>query len=118
MARRWAWLRLGPAGEGEGEESVVEEEAGRALLIHEHRPGGKTIQLGRPYDSVGGPAEEESGEVYGGSLEWPGSFQMAAEVDTRNRARLRRPQLGSKKYISAAPTPAPIRNVLRIRHLL
>jgi alpha-galactosidase len=37
--------------------------------------------------SVGGPAHETNGEVYGGSLEWSGSYQLAFEVDFSNRLR-------------------------------
>jgi alpha-galactosidase len=37
--------------------------------------------------SVGGPARETEGEVYGGSLEWSGSYQLAFEVDFTNRLR-------------------------------
>jgi alpha-galactosidase len=37
--------------------------------------------------SVGGPARETEGDVYGGSLEWSGSYQLAFEVDFTNRLR-------------------------------
>jgi hypothetical protein len=37
--------------------------------------------------SPDGPAREESGEVYGGTLAWSGSFQLAFEVDWANRLR-------------------------------
>jgi alpha-galactosidase len=37
--------------------------------------------------SVGAPAQETTGEVYGGSLEWSGSYQLAFEVDFTNRLR-------------------------------
>ncbi len=37
--------------------------------------------------SLNGPADEESGEAVGGTLEWSGSFQLAFEVDWRNRLR-------------------------------
>jgi alpha-galactosidase len=37
--------------------------------------------------SLNGPAQEDAGEVFGGSLEWPGSFQMAFDVDWDNRLR-------------------------------
>ena len=37
--------------------------------------------------SLNGPAQEDSGEVFGGSLEWPGSFQLAFDVDWNNHLR-------------------------------
>lgn len=36
---------------------------------------------------MGGPAQEEAGEVIGGSLAWSGSFQLAFEVDHTRRLR-------------------------------
>lgn len=37
--------------------------------------------------SLNEPAMEDSGEVFGGSLEWPGSFQLAFDVDWNNHLR-------------------------------
>jgi alpha-galactosidase len=37
--------------------------------------------------SLNGAADEESGEVFGGSLEWSGSFQMEFEMDSANHLR-------------------------------
>jgi len=37
--------------------------------------------------SLGGLATEDTGEVYGGSLEWSGSFQLAFEVNPKNQLR-------------------------------
>jgi alpha-galactosidase len=37
--------------------------------------------------ALDGPAREEEGVVYGGSLEWSGSYQLAFEVDWDNRLR-------------------------------
>ena len=37
--------------------------------------------------SLSGPAVEETGEVIGGSLEWSGSYQLAFDVDWKNRLR-------------------------------
>ncbi|HWC60866.1 MAG TPA: alpha-galactosidase [Verrucomicrobiae bacterium] len=37
--------------------------------------------------SLDGPAAEETGEAIGGSLKWSGSFQLAFEVDWKNRLR-------------------------------
>jgi alpha-galactosidase len=37
--------------------------------------------------SIGAPAQETTGQVYGGSLEWSASYQLAFEVDWANRLR-------------------------------
>ena len=37
--------------------------------------------------SLAGPAQEETGEVYGGTLAWSGSFQFAFEIDWNDRLR-------------------------------
>jgi alpha-galactosidase len=38
--------------------------------------------------ALNGPAKEEAGEVLGGSLEWSGSYQLAFEVDWKDRLRV------------------------------
>ncbi len=38
--------------------------------------------------ALNGPAQEEAGEVFGGSLKWSGSYQLAFEVDWNNRLRV------------------------------
>jgi len=35
--------------------------------------------------ALNGPAQETNGEVFGGSLEWSGSYELAFEVDSTNR---------------------------------
>lgn len=37
--------------------------------------------------SLDGPAEEEGGQVFGASLEWSGSFELAFELDPQNHLR-------------------------------
>jgi alpha-galactosidase len=37
--------------------------------------------------SLDGPAREETGEVFGGSLEWSGNFEITFELDPKNRLR-------------------------------
>jgi len=76
-------------GDYSREAMLAEERLGPGLKILDSKIGVRASRFRIPSFllAVDGPAKEESGEVYGGSLEWSGSFQLAFEVDWNNRLR-------------------------------
>ncbi|HWS85873.1 MAG TPA: glycoside hydrolase family 36 N-terminal domain-containing protein [Pyrinomonadaceae bacterium] len=71
------------------EAELVEERLTPGLKILDSKLGVRAHQMRNPSFllSTEGPAREESGEVYGGTLAWSGSFQFAFEVDWTGRLR-------------------------------
>lgn len=71
------------------EAELVEERLTPGVKILDSKLGVRAHQMRNPSFllSVGEPAREESGEVYGGTLAWSGSFQLAFEVDWTGRLR-------------------------------
>lgn len=71
------------------EANLVEEKLGRGLKVLDSKIGVRASQFCIPSFVLAfdGPAQEEIGEVCGGSLEWSGSFQLAFEMDPKNRLR-------------------------------
>ena len=71
------------------EAGLVEERLTPGLKILDSKLGVRAHQMRNPSFllSMEGPAREESGEVYGGTLAWSGSFQLAFEVDWTGRLR-------------------------------
>jgi alpha-galactosidase len=71
------------------EVNQIEEKLTPGIKIFDSKIGVRAHQMRIPsfFLSLNGPAQEESGEVYGGSLAWSGSFQLAFEIDWNNRLR-------------------------------
>jgi alpha-galactosidase len=71
------------------EAELVEERLTPGIKVLDSKLGVRAHQMRNPSFllSLEGPAREESGEVYGGTLAWSGSFQLAFEVDWTNRLR-------------------------------
>jgi len=71
------------------EAKLAEERLSPGLKILDSKIGVRASRFRFPSFllSLNGPAQEESGEVFGGSLGWSGSYQLAFEVDWSNRLR-------------------------------
>jgi len=71
------------------EAELAEERLTPGIKVLDSKLGVRAQQMRNPsfLVSTEGPAREESGEVYGGTLAWSGSFQLAFEVDWTNRLR-------------------------------
>jgi alpha-galactosidase len=71
------------------EAELVEERLTPGIKVLDSKIGVRAHQMRNPSFvlSLGGPAQEESGEVLGGTLAWSGSFQFAFDVDSNNRLR-------------------------------
>ena len=71
------------------EANLSEEHLTAGIKVLDSKIGVRAHQMRAPSVvlSLNGPAHEDSGEVYGGSLAWSGSFQLAFEVDWNNRLR-------------------------------
>jgi alpha-galactosidase len=76
-------------GDWAKEAQLVEERLTSGIKVLDSKIGVRAHQYRTPSFmlAVGQPASEEKGEVFGGSLEWSGSFQFALEVDPWNRVR-------------------------------
>jgi alpha-galactosidase len=76
-------------GDWADEAQMVEERLTSGLKILDSKLGVRASKYHTPSFilSLDKPADEESGETFGGSLEWSGSFQLAFEVDWENRLR-------------------------------
>ncbi|HEX6185617.1 MAG TPA: alpha-galactosidase [Pyrinomonadaceae bacterium] len=71
------------------EAALVEERLTPGIKVLDSKLGVRAHQMRNPSFllALGGPAREEAGEVYGGTLAWSGSFQFSFEVDWNNRLR-------------------------------
>ena len=71
------------------EATLAEEKLSPGMKILDSKIGVRASRFRFPSFvlSLGGPAAEETGEVFGGSLEWSGSYQLAFEVDWKSRLR-------------------------------
>src|SRR5215218_7294579 len=71
------------------EAELVEERLTPGVKVLDSKLGVRAHQMRNPSFllALDGPGREESGEVYGGTLAWSGSFQLAFEVDWTNRLR-------------------------------
>jgi len=72
----------------EGE--LTEEQLTPGVKVLDSKLGARADRMRNPSFllALDGPAREESGEVYGGTLAWSGSFQFAFDLDWRNRLRV------------------------------
>jgi alpha-galactosidase len=77
-------------GDYKREATLLEEKLSPGIKILDSKTGVRAHRYVMPsiLVSVDKPADEESGEVIGGSLCWPGSFQIECEVDWQNRLRV------------------------------
>ncbi len=76
-------------GDYSHEATLVEEKLTPGIKVLDSKIGVRASRFRTPSFllSLDGPGREDKGEVYGGSLEWSGSYQMAFEVDWDNRLR-------------------------------
>ncbi len=76
-------------GDYRSEATLSEEQLSPGIKILDSKIGVRATRFCIPSFilSLNGAAAEENGEVIGGSLEWSGSFQLAFEVDWKNRLR-------------------------------
>ena len=76
-------------GDYKREATLAEERLTPGIKVLDSKIGVRATRFRLPslLVSLGGPAEEERGEVVGGSLAWSGSFQLALDVNHRNRLR-------------------------------
>ncbi|HXE42879.1 MAG TPA: alpha-galactosidase, partial [Candidatus Baltobacteraceae bacterium] len=76
-------------GDYKHEATIAEEKLGPGIKILDSKIGVRATRFCIPSFilSLNGAADEESGEAVGGSLEWSGSFQLAFDLDFKNRLR-------------------------------
>lgn len=76
-------------GDWADEAQLVEEKLTSGIKVLDSKIGVRALQFRTPsfLIALDHQAEEERGRVLGGSLEWSGSFQLAFEVDMKNRLR-------------------------------
>jgi alpha-galactosidase len=76
-------------GDWADEAQMLEERLTPGLKVLDSKLGVRASRFRTPSFilSLNKPAAEETGETYGGSLAWSGSFQLAFEVDWDNRLR-------------------------------
>lgn len=76
-------------GDWANEANVSEEKLGYGIKVLDSKLGVRANQFRAPWFllSKGGPAKEDSGEVFGGSLAWSGSFQFSFEKLPEGRLR-------------------------------
>src|SRR4030095_1307345 len=77
-------------GDYKREATLAEEKLGPGLKVLDSKIGVRAHRYRNPsfIVSLNDAADEERGAVYGGTLKWSGSFQLAFEVDFRNRLRV------------------------------
>jgi alpha-galactosidase len=76
-------------GDWAHEANLAEEKLGYGVKVLDSKIGVRASQFRTPSFvlSLDGPAKEDSGEVLGGSLAWSGSFELAFDLDWKNRLR-------------------------------
>src|SRR6185369_934997 len=76
-------------GDYKHEATLAEEKLGPGMKVLDSKIGVRADRFRNPSFilSTTGPATEDSGEVFGGTLEWSGSFQFAFDIDFKNRLR-------------------------------
>ena len=77
-------------GDYKREATLAEERLGPGIKILDSKIGVRATRYRIPSFLAARrqPAQEEQGEVLGGSLAWSGNFQLAFEIDHRNRLRI------------------------------
>lgn len=86
-------------GDWSDEVNMAEEKLGFGIKILDSKLGVRAQQFRSPYFLLArnGPAQEDSGEVFGGSLAWSGSFQFLFEKLPQGNLRA---NLGMNPYAS------------------
>jgi alpha-galactosidase len=76
-------------GDYKHEATIAEEKLGPGMKVLDSKIGVRADRFRNPSFilSLNGPATEDSGDVFGGTLEWSGSFQFAFDMDAKNRVR-------------------------------
>ena len=76
-------------GDYSREAMLAEEHLGPGLKILDSKIGVRASRFRIPSFllALNAPAKEETGEVFGGSLAWSGSYQLAFDLDWNNRLR-------------------------------
>ena len=76
-------------GDYKREAQLAEEKLTPGLKILDSKIGVRATRFRIPsvLIALGDKASEDDGEAFGGSLAWPGSFQLAFELDSQNRLR-------------------------------
>ena len=76
-------------GDWADEAQLVEERLTSGIKVLDSKIGVRALQFRTPSFMIAldHEAEEDKGQVWGGSLEWSGSFEFAFEVDMKNRLR-------------------------------
>ena len=71
------------------EAELVEEKLTPGIKVLDSKIAIRAHQMRNPsfLIALDGPAREDGGEVYGGTLAWSGSFQFAFDIDWNNRLR-------------------------------
>jgi len=87
-ARGEAWLTQ-LQGDYMREAELIEERLTPGIKVLDSKIGVRAHQRRSPSFllALGGPAQEEAGEVIAGTLAWSGNFQLAFEVDQARRLR-------------------------------
>lgn len=77
-------------GDYQREATLSEERLSEGIKVLDSKLGIRATQMRIPSFilSVGQPARENEGEVFAASLKWPGSFQLAFEVDWDKNLRV------------------------------
>lgn len=77
-------------GDYSREANLSEERLSEGIKVLDSKLGIRATQMRIPSFilSVGQPARENEGEVFAASLKWPGSFQLAFEVDWEKNLRV------------------------------
>jgi len=76
-------------GDYQREATLAEEKLSPGMKVLDSKIGVRASRFRLPslVLSLDGPAQEDAGEVLGGSLAWSGSFQLAFDLDWENRLR-------------------------------
>lgn len=77
-------------GDWSEEMNISEDELSAGIKVIDSKLGVRTNQYTHPCFllALDKPAEEQSGEVIGGTLAWPGNFQFSFEVDNAKKLRI------------------------------
>lgn len=77
-------------GDWADEMNMAEQKLTKGIKIIDSKLGVRTNQFTHPAFilSLNEPASENSGEIIGGTLAWPGNFRFCFEVDNNNRLRV------------------------------
>lgn len=77
-------------GEWSDEMNIAEQQLTPGIKVLDSKLGARATQYTNPCFllSLDNPAEENHGEIIGGTLAWPGNFQLCFEVDNTRKLRV------------------------------